>query len=373
MRHVPLSKVYISDEIKQKVLEAIDSEQYILGPNCTAFEEELARYIGTQHCVLASNWTSAVHMLLLAMKLRPGDEVLVPSLTAFPTVEPVVHAGARPVFVDIDDSFTMDPDAAAAAFTPRTVGIIPVHLYGHAADLGRLIPLAQKHNLWLIEDCAQAHGSTFDGKRVGSMGLAGGFSFYPSKNLTCFGDGGCITTNDATLAAAVKKLRNHGRKDKDTHEWVGFNQRFNEIQAAVGRIQLTKLDELNTGRRRAADYYRMRLAGLPVVAPTERSYTQHVYHMFVIRTSDRDKLRAFLKSRGVETGIHYPIPNHQQPAMTNLYGKPPVLPRTEQAVKEILSLPMFPSLTTADQDYVVENISEFFQTNAGTKPASLAA
>lgn len=361
MRTIPLSKVFLSDEIKQKVLQAIDSEQYILGPNCEAFETELARYVGCKHAVLSSSWTAAVHLLLAAMKLRPGDEVLVPSATAFPTIEPIVHVGARPVFVDIDDSYTMDPAAAAAAITSRTVGIIPVHLYGHPADLGRLLPLAQKHGLWLIEDCAQAHGAAFDGKKVGAFGLAAGFSFYPSKNLTCFGDGGCITTNDPDLAAAVKKLRNHGRRDKDTHDWVGYNQRFNEIQAAVGRCQLAKLDELNAQRRQAAEYYRAKLAGLSVAVPVERTYAKHVYHLYVIRAPKRDALRKHLQSRGIQTGIHYPIPNHQQPAMLSLYGKPPVLPKTERAAAEILSLPMYAALTREDQDYVVQCIAEFFQ------------
>jgi len=363
MRTIPLSKVYLSDEIKQKVLQVIDTEQFILGPNCDAFESELARYVGCKHAVLSSSWTAAVHLLLLAMKLKPGDEVLVPSLTAFPTIEPVVHAGARPVFVDIDDTCTMDPDAAAAAITPRTVGIIPVHLYGHPADLGRLLPLAQSKGLWLIEDCAQAHGALFNGKKVGSLGLAAGFSFYPSKNLTCFGDGGCVITDNAELAAAIKKLRNHGRKDKDTHECVGFNQRFNEIQAVVGRLQLARLDELNAQRRAAAEYYRCKLAGLPVTLPCERSYARHVYHLYVIRTPRRDALRKHLHARGVQTGIHYPIPNHRQPAMLSLYGTPPVLPRTEQVVSEILSLPMYPALTHQDQDYVVECMAEFFQAN----------
>src|SRR6185436_1328865 len=224
---------------------ALESGRYILSSQCEAFERELADYIGMRHCVLSSSWTAAVMLLHEAMELHPGDEVIVPSHTAFPTIEPLLHSGAVPVFVDVDDTYCVDPAAAEAAVTPRTVGIIPVHLYGHPADMDRIMALAEKHGLWVLEDCAQAHGARYRGLRVGAIGTASAFSFYPSKNINVFGDGGCIMTNDAAVAGKVRMLRDHGRTSKYTHEIVGYNLRFNEIQAAAGRVGLHHLDRLN--------------------------------------------------------------------------------------------------------------------------------
>lgn len=253
---IPLSRVHIDQAIKDRILAVVDSENFILGAECKTFEKELAAHTGTKHCVLSSNWTSAVHLLLLALKLKPGDEILAPSHTAFPSIEPIVHVGAKPVFVDVDATYTVDLDDLEAKITPRTVGLMPVHLYGHPADLGRIRAIAEKRGLFWIEDCAQAHGATWNGRRVGSFGAYAAFSFYPSKNLTVFGDGGCLTLNDDAVAEKVKMLRNHGRKDKYLHEMVGFNMRFNEIQAAVGREQLRHLDAFNAKRRQAVAWYR---------------------------------------------------------------------------------------------------------------------
>ncbi|MDD2708821.1 MAG: DegT/DnrJ/EryC1/StrS family aminotransferase [Verrucomicrobiae bacterium] len=358
---IPLSRVYIDDVIKQRILAAVDSENYILGKESKAFEEELATYTGTKHCVLSSNWTSAVQLLMLALGVKPGDEILVPSHTAFPSIEPIVHAGAKPVFVDVDETYTVNVDEMAAKVTSRTVGMIPVHLYGHPANMDALLALAQKKNLFLLEDCAQAHGATCNGKRVGSMGRFGAFSFFPSKNLTVFGDGGCLTTNDTAIADKVKMLRNHGRKDKYLHEMVGFNMRFNEIQASVGREQLKHLDDFNARRRQAVAWYRQRLAGAPVQLPVERPGCVPVYHMFVVQVDRRDELAKFLKEKGISTGMHYPVPNHKQPAMTSLYKDLPVLPVTERLVDRILSLPIFPLLKEEEVDYVCQQIKAFFK------------
>jgi dTDP-4-amino-4,6-dideoxygalactose transaminase len=359
MRKIPLSRVFLNQEIREAAMRALESGSYILTKECEAFEAELADHTGTKHAVLCSSWTAAVFLLHHAMGVQPGDEVLVPSHTAFPSIEPMIHCGAKPVFIDIDETYCLDADLIETAITPRTVGILPVHLYGHPANLDRVFKIAHKHHLWVIEDCAQAQGARFAGKRVGSMGIAGAFSFFPSKNLTVMGDGGCITTNDGALADKLRMLRNHGRKTKYVHEVVGYNLRFNEIQAAIGRIGLRKLSELNEHRRRVAARYTERLTGV-VRTPPEKTWARAVYHMYVIRTEWRDALADYLRSKGISTGIHYPVPNHQQPAVTKLYSDLPALPQTEAAVKEILSLPIYGELALEDVDYVCDSILQFF-------------
>lgn len=366
-RRIPLSQVYIDDEIRQAVNEAMESGQYILGPRCRAFEEELAAYTGTRHAVLSSNWTSAVSLLLEAMDVKAGDEVLLPSHTAFPSVEPIVHIGAKPVFIDVDETYGIDATLLEKCLTPRTVGILPVHLYGTPVDLDAILAFANKHGLWVIEDCAQAQGATYHGKRIGSFGVASAFSFYPSKNLTVLGDGGCICTDDDALAEKIRALRNHGRvgKNKYLHDLVGYNMRFNEIQAAAGRVGLRHLDELNAKRRDVAEHYNRRLGSL-VKTPEKREHGDSVYHMYVIRTEQRDALAAFLAERGIETGIHYPAACHQQPAIKALFddkypGALPVLPNTEKWVNDILSLPVHGQLSVADVDYVCDAVDAFFK------------
>jgi dTDP-4-amino-4,6-dideoxygalactose transaminase len=358
MRRVPLSKPFITGEVRQAVLDVLDSGRFILGPQCQEFERELARSAGRKHAVLSSSWTAAVYLLHLAARLRPGDEVIVPAHTAFPSIEPMLHCGARPAFVDIDDTYCIDPELVEAAITPRTVGILPVHLYGHPADLDRITAIARRHQLWIIEDCAQAQGALYQGRPVGSIGTAAAYSFYPSKNLTVLGDGGCVVTDDDAIAERIRMLRDHGRRSKYTHEMAGFNLRFNEIQAAAGRVGLRHLEQLNAHRRAAAARYRERLEGV-VGLPGEREWATPVYHMFVIRTPRRDELAKFLKDRGVETGIHYPVPNHRQPAIASTSRNLPTLPRTEQVVSEILSLPIHGEIALDDVDYVCDCIIEF--------------
>jgi dTDP-4-amino-4,6-dideoxygalactose transaminase len=359
MKKIPLSRVFLNDEIRAAALRALESGSYILGKECEAFEVELATYVGTKHAVLCSSWTAGGFLLHKAMGLKPGDEILVPSHTAFPTIEPMIHFGARPVFIDIDESYCLDVDLLEASITPRTVGILPVHIYGHPANLDRILEIARKRNLWVIEDCAQAHGARFKGKPVGAIGIAAVFSFFPSKNLTVMGDGGCITTNDTALADELRMLRNHGRKSKYVHEMVGYNLRFNEIQAAIGRVELRNLDRLNEHRRRVATRYTERLSGV-VETPPEKEWASSVYHMYVIRSERRDQLAKHLQSKGISTGIHYPVANHQQPAITRLYPDLPTLPRTEQAVDQILSLPIYGELPMEDVDDVCDAVLEFF-------------
>ena len=362
MRKIPLSRVFINEEVREAALRALNSGSYILAKECEAFEAELADYIGTKHAVLCSSWTAGGFLLHRAMGLKAGDEIVVPSHTAFPTIEPMIHFGAKPVFIDVDETYCLDVDLLEASITPRTVGILPVHLYGHPANLDRILEIARKHGLWVIEDCAQAHGARFKDNRVGSMGTAGVFSFFPSKNLTVMGDGGCITTNDTALADELRMLRNHGRKSKYIHEVVGYNLRFNEIQAAIGRVELRNIDRLNEHRRRVAARYSQRLSKV-VNTPPEKEWAHAVYHMYVIRiprSRDRDELAKHLQSKRIGTGIHYPVANHQQPAVTKLYSNFPKLPNTEAIVNEILSLPVYGELPLEDVDYVCNTILEFF-------------
>lgn len=359
MQKIPLSKCFVNPEVEEAALRALRSGQYILGKECQAFEAELAAHTGSQQCVLGSSWTMIVYMMHLAQGLKPGDEVIVPSHTAFPTMEPLIHCGATPVFADIDETFCMDPAYVESLITPKTVGIIPVHLYGHPVDLDRIFAIAAKNKLWVLEDCAQAHGARYKDKRVGSMGMAGAYSFFPSKNLTVLGDGGCLCTNDAALAEKVRMYRNHGRKDKYHHEFAGFNVRFNEIQGAIGRVMLKHLDGFNDNRRAIAALYSQRLSGL-VKTPPEKPWAKAVYHMYVVRAERRDDLQKFLKENNVETGIHYPVANHQQPAITTKFRNVPALPRTEQAVKEILSLPIHGEMTLASAELVCDAVARFY-------------
>jgi dTDP-4-amino-4,6-dideoxygalactose transaminase len=355
---IPLSRPPVDDDIKQAVLAAIDSRQYILGPECQSFEAELARYVGTRHAVLTSSGTAALWLLLRALGVKPGDEILVPSHTAFPTVEAICFAEGTPVFVDVDRWYTLDARDAANKVTPRTVGIVPVHLYGQPADLPAIRALAARFDLWVLEDCCQAHGAAWDGRRVGTFGRAGAFSFYPSKNLTVMGDGGALVTDDDDVAAHCRRLRDHGRLSKDVHAEVGFNLRFNEIQAAVGRVLLRRLDAMNDRRRALAARYDAALADLPLGLPRERPSARHVYHLYVVRTPRRAELEAFLKSRGIQTGRHYPVPSHRQAAVEKL--SPPALPETERLVEEILTLPLSAGHTEAEIDAVARAVHEFF-------------
>lgn len=363
---VPLSKPYVDQEMKERVLEVIDSGQYILGTNCKEFEKEFAQFIGTKFAILTSSGTSAIFLCLKALGVKQGDGILVPSLTAFPTVEPIFHVGATPIFIDIDETFTMDPNHVESVLKNRIPGVkkikgmIPVHLYGHPANMEALLDLADRYGIFILEDCCQAHGALYKGKQVGSLGIGGCFSFYPSKNMTVFGDGGMIVTSDDRLATTCRMLRDHGRMQKYEHELVGYNLRFNEIQAVVGRLQLSKLNWFNESRRKIAQWYEEGLQETPVVTPKQKEGVQAVYHLYVIQTSERDNLAEFLKRKGIQTGIHYPIPNHKQPAVENTLGKQPQLIKTEETVKKILSLPIYPELEKEKVAFVCETIHEFF-------------
>jgi dTDP-4-amino-4,6-dideoxygalactose transaminase len=356
---IPLSRPPVDDEIKQAALAAIESRHYILGPQCKEFEAELARYVGAKHGILTNSATAGLWLTLRGLGVKAGDEILVPSHTAFPTIEAICFAEATPVFVDSDEFYTMDPKDAAAKATPRTVGVVPVHLYGQPVDVDAARSLAARLGVWMLEDCAQAHGAAWKDKKVGGFGRAGVFSFYPSKNLTVMGDGGAIVTDDDEIAARCRRLRDHGRLNKDIHAEVGFNLRFNEIQGAIGRVMLRRLDAMNAHRRALAARYDKALAGLPLGLPQERPHGHHVYHLYVVRTPRRNELAAFLKTRNIQTGIHYPVPTHRQPAVEKF--APPALPVTERLVDEILTLPISAGHTEVEIDTVAAAVRDFFK------------
>ncbi len=366
--NIPLSKVPIDDEVRRAAIDALESGRYILGEYTRKFEEEFSRFIGVKFGVGTSSGTSAIMLSLLALGVKPGDKIVVPSHTAFPTVSPILHVGAIPVFVDVDpETYTANPDCIRKAVSEveGIRGIIAVHLYGHPANLDPILELAEEKGLFLLEDACQAHGAKYKGRPVGSIGHVACFSFYPSKNLTVCGDGGMVVTNDEEVAEKVRMLRDHGRREKYVHEILGYNMRFNEIQAAIGLAQLKKLNGYTERRRKIARLYAKLLDELPLKTPTEAEWAFHVYHLFVVRVrSDlRDRLREWLSQKGVETGIHYPVPCHMQPACNKYTIKtvPHSLTITESLVREIISLPIFPELRDEETEYITNCIAEFFR------------
>jgi dTDP-4-amino-4,6-dideoxygalactose transaminase len=350
----------IKSEIDAAIQHVLDNTSFILGKNVDDFEGSLARYVGAEGAVGVASGTAALHLALLACGVGPGDEVITTAHTFIATAEPVSHIGARPVFVDIDPrTYNLDSNLVEAAISSRTRAILPVHLYGQPAEMDALLDIAQRHNLWLIEDAAQAHGAEFDGQRCGSIGHLACFSFYPGKNLGAYGDGGAVTGNDETLLARVRKLRNHGRSTKYEHEEIGYGERLDALQAAILSVKLRHLETWTVARRAHARRYAELLADCEVVTPYEEPNVRHVYHLYVIRTPRRDAMLAHLKAKGIGAGVHYPIPLHRQPAyLSEGYGDVH-LPVTEQVAAEVLSLPMYAELTGDQIAYVAEAVKEF--------------
>lgn len=342
-------------EIDAAIARVLQGGRYILGEDVAAFEMEFARFIGVDHAIGVGSGTAALALALAACGIGPGDEVITVAHTAVATAAGIERAGATPVFVDIDPEFyTMDPRLAAAAITPRTRAILPVHLYGQAADLTELAALARDHGLKLIEDCAQAHGAVFNGKRIGSFGDAACFSFYPTKNLGALGDGGAVVTSSEQIGAQVRALREYGWDSSRISLRPGDNSRLDELQAAVLRVKLRALDADNARRAAAAAVYRDRLRASPLVLPAIRPGATHVYHLFVVRSPHRDELRARLEARGIQALVHYPVPIHRQPAYERFSTS---LPETENAAREILSLPIYPEISRAALEEVAAAIS----------------
>ncbi|HIK55838.1 MAG TPA: DegT/DnrJ/EryC1/StrS family aminotransferase [Synechococcales cyanobacterium M55_K2018_004] len=356
----------ISDEVNAAVLAVLASGQYINGPIVADFEQQFAQYIGTTECVTCNSGTDALFLAMRAYGIGPGDEVITTPFTFFATAEMVTAVGATPVFVDIDpDTFNLNLDLIEAAITPRTKAIAPVHLFGQPVDMTRLMAIARKHSLLVIEDCAQATGATWQGQRVGSIGHIGCFSFFPTKNLGACGDGGAITTNDSVIAAKIRMLREHGSRQRYYHEAIGTTSRLDALQAAILRIKLQRLDQWNAQRRAVAAYYSQLLTPLPnLVTPTVIPGGEHTWHQYTIRltatdgqtTRDgkvRDRVKSFLQAQGISSMIYYPVPLHQQAVYQSLNYQPGQLPVVEQVAHEVLSLPMFPELTPEQQERIV--------------------
>jgi dTDP-4-amino-4,6-dideoxygalactose transaminase len=338
----------LHDQIADEVLEAMrrvaDSGWYILGPEVKAFEQEFAEYHGVPYAVGVANGTDAIELALLAGGIGEDDEVITVAHTAMATVTAIESTGATPVLADIDlQTYTLDPEKAREAITDKTRAILVVHLYGQPADLDALKAITDEHDLLLIEDCAQAHGALYKGKKVGTIGHMGTFSFYPTKNMGAYGDGGAVVTRDETYAERLQELRNYGQTTRYTHQTRGTNSRLDEMQAAILRVKLTHLDNHNQRRRDIAKIYDDNLQG--VILPYVRDNVEPVYHLYVIRDDNRDALMTDMKEKGVGTLIHYPIPIHRQSSHQDLSMEDGSLPKTEKAVKEIVSLPMYIGLT----------------------------
>jgi dTDP-4-amino-4,6-dideoxygalactose transaminase len=363
--------VRIGEDIEGAIKQVIESGCFVGGPVLETFEREFAEFVGAKYAIGVGNGTDALTLALKASGLTMADEVLVPANSFFATAEAVTNAGARPVFVDVDPlTFHMDARAAARAVTSRTRAILPVHLYGRALDMDPFEKLAAAYNLIIIEDCAQAHGADFAGHIVGSSGRLTCYSFYPGKNLGCYGDGGAISTSDPELNGRLRILRDHGSPRKYEHALIGCNSRLDAIQAAVLSVKLRSLHSWNAARREHATRYAAAFTGTPILTPEIPAGNQHVFHLFVIRCTRRDDLQRFLSSHGIATGIHYPVPLH----LTEAYQKegapgPGSHPIAESLAGEILSLPMYAELTDEQLQYTIDAVQEFIRTERLVEPA----
>ncbi|QHC58456.1 DegT/DnrJ/EryC1/StrS family aminotransferase [Rathayibacter sp. VKM Ac-2760] len=351
-----LQHLVVADVIREGFDRVLAESSFVRGPDVTRFEEEFAAYCGVRHSIGVGNGTDALELALLALELSPGDEVLVPANTFVATAEAVVRAGATPVFVDCDDDYLIDVASAAEAVTPRTRAVMAVHLYGQCAPVEELAA-ALGPRVRIVEDAAQAQGARRRGARAGSLGAIAGTSFYPGKNLGAYGDAGGVMTDDDELAAAVRRLGNHGGLSAYRHEVVGTNSRLDSLQAVVLSAKLAHLDEWNRQRREAAARYAELLDGVGgLVLPRTAPGNEHVHHLYVVRTPERERLRASLAEAGVATGVHYPVPVHLLTPFLPVSGRPRALPKAEAFAGELLTLPLFPGITAAQQEYVAESL-----------------
>jgi dTDP-4-amino-4,6-dideoxygalactose transaminase len=361
---VDLKAQYLSikDEIDEAIQRVISKSAFILGEEVEAFEEEYARFCGAKYCVGVASGTAALHLALIACGIGSGDEIITTPFTFIATAEAISHCGARPVFVDINPkNYNIDPAKIEAVITERTTAIIPVHLYGQPADMDPILAIAHRHGLKVIEDAAQAHGAKYKGKQTGTLGDAACFSFYPGKNLGAYGDGGAVVTNDAEIARRVHLFRDHGRESKYEHLEIGYGERLDGLQAAILKAKLRHLEEWTELRQEHARCYNELLGDCGVATPHEASNVRHVYHLYVVRTVQRDALMSYLKQHNIGSGVHYPIPVHHQPAYIKQGYSEIQFAEAEAASREVLSLPMFPELSRAQQQTVLEAIGGFFQ------------
>jgi dTDP-4-amino-4,6-dideoxygalactose transaminase len=352
----------IKEEVGAAIARVLDNTSFVMGREVEAFEAAFAEYVGARFCMGVNSGTAAIQLAVTACGIGAGDEVIVPANTFFATAEAVSTAGATPVFVDADPiSYNIDVNRIEGAITSKTRAIMPVHLYGQAADLDAIFEIAERRNLVVIEDAAQAHGSLYKGKRVGERGVAGCFSFYPGKNLGAYGEGGAVVTNDEAIARRVRLLRDHGSERKYHHEIVGYNFRLEGIQGAVLGVKLKHLDRWNDLRREHAARYTELLRESGLTLPREMDYARHIYHLYVVQSDERDALQKALGEAGVQTGIHYPISVHLQPAYASLGHKAGDFPEAERQAGRVLSLPMYPELT----DEQIAQVSEAIMSAGG--------
>jgi len=360
-------------ELRCAIDRVLESGWFVLGPEVEKFEEAFAGYLGCRFCVALSSGTAALHLSLLGLGIGPGDEVITVPHTFIATVEAITAVGARPILVDVDpESYTMDPEKVEVAITEKTRALLPVHLCGQPADMQPLIDLAERRGLKIIEDACQGHGAEYRGRKVGTLGAAGCFSFYPSKNLGCCGEGGAVATNDARLDERIRMLRNHGSLGKFGHSFPGFNFRMESLQGAILGAKLKHLEEWTQARRMLARRYGERLAGSGVTPPREMHYARHVYHLYVIQAPQRDALREALASQGIETGLHYPDPVHLEIAYRDLNHAQGDFPVAERLARNSLSLPIYPEMPLEAVDYVASAIREFHRARSGSSNVAMA-
>jgi dTDP-4-amino-4,6-dideoxygalactose transaminase len=367
IKFVDLGRQYreIQDEVRAAIDDVLETGAFIMGPQLRRFEADFAAYSGAKYCVGVGSGTAALELALHALELQPGDEVIVPANTYIATAIAVSSAGGTPVLVDVDErTSNIDPALIEAALGPRTVGILPVHLYGRPAAIGEILAIAEKHGLFVLEDACQAHGARALGKRVGTFGKAAAFSFYPGKNLGAYGDGGAITTDDAALYERLLQLRDFGQTRKYHHERKGTNSRLDTVQAAILGVKLQRLDAWNDRRRAAAKTYAHLFAGTDVVTPSLAAGEDSVWHLYVVRVPDRAHVMEALAAADIQSGIHYPIPIHQQGAYAELRGLQGSLPVTERLAPQILSLPMFPEITDDELERVARTVIEAVRVSA---------
>lgn len=345
----------IAPEIDAAIKRVVEGQRFILGPEVEKFEAAFASFVGSGDAVGVASGTAALHLALAACDIGPGDEVITTAHTFIATAEAISHTGARPVFVDIDPrTYTLDPALVEDAITPRTRAILPVHLYGHPADVDPLLEIAERRGLWLIEDAAQAHGATYRGRSIGTLGHLAAFSFFPGKNLGAYGDAGGVTGRADDLLQRVRKLRDHGRTSKYLHDEIGYGERIDALQAAILAVKLAHLSAWTDTRRRIAARYTEGLMGSAVETPAEATWARHVYHLYVVRTPNRDAIHRTLVEAGIGAGIHYPVPLHRQPAYADHAGSS--LQATERAAAEVLSLPLYPEMPDDSIDAVVAEV-----------------
>jgi len=352
----------IQPELEAAILKVAKNGHYILGKEVRLFEEEFANYCGSRYCIGVASGYDAILLALESLGIGRGDEVIVPTYTFISSVLPIIRVGAKPVFVDIDPrTYTIDVDQIEKRITKQTKAILPVHLYGCPVDMDKILQIARPHNLYVIEDAAQAHGAKYKGKHVGSLGDIGCFSFYPTKNLGCMGDGGAITTNNQQVAKTIEILRNVGQKTKNIHTMLGYNSRLDEMQAAILRIKLQKLNAWNEKKRKIADYYNRELGSLPVSHQIIKNTDDSNYHIYGLCTDERDELVKYLHNNNIETGIHYPAPLHLQPCLKYLGYRNGDFPVSEKLSRKTISLPVYPELTRTEMKQIVDLIRQFYR------------